>query len=108
MSSALQAVDVLALPFIDGVSERRTSFMAGVSHGCAIVTTLGPNTGSSLRRAEFFVAGAANDPVTHIRDTGELLSDDVRKSQLGKAARLAYESQYDWPHIARVIRDRWL
>lgn len=108
VSSALQAVDVLALPFIDGVSERRTSFMAGLSHGCAIVTTLGPNTGASLRRAEYFVAGEADDPAAHLRAICGLLSDDVRKSQLGKAARLAYHSQYDWPHIARVIQDRWL
>ena len=54
VSAALQAADVLALPFIDGVSERRTSFMAGLNHGCAIVTTVGHNTGPTLRQADFF------------------------------------------------------
>src|SRR6185436_4319095 len=45
VSNSMQAVDLLALPFIDGVSERRTSFMAGLSHRCPVATTLGPNTG---------------------------------------------------------------
>jgi glycosyltransferase involved in cell wall biosynthesis len=54
VSCLLHAADVLALPFIDGVSERRTSFMAGLSHGCAVVTTLGHNTGPTLRTADFF------------------------------------------------------
>ena len=108
VSSALQAVDVLALPFIDGVSERRTSFMAGLSHGCAMVTTLGSNTGPTLRRAEYFKAVAADDPAAYLRAISGLLSDDAGKSQLGKAGRLSYEKQYDWPHIARVIQDRWI
>ncbi len=107
VSAALQAVDVLALPYIDGVSERRTSFMTGLSHGCAIVTTLGANTGSSLRRADYFVAAAADDPAGYRQAASGLLAGDVRKSQLGKAGRLAYESRYDWSHIARVIQGRW-
>ena len=39
VSYALQRVDVLLMPYVDGASLRRGTLMAGLAHGCAIVTT---------------------------------------------------------------------
>jgi glycosyltransferase involved in cell wall biosynthesis len=39
VSGHLHALDLLILPYQDGVSFRRGTFMAGLVHGCAIVTT---------------------------------------------------------------------
>ena len=108
VSSALQAVDVLALPFIDGVSERRTSFMAGLSHGCAIVTTLGSNTGAALRRAPCFEAESAGEPARFAARVVKLLQDGSRRRELRRFGRAAYDADFDWPKVVRTLTGKWL
>ena len=103
VSRLLHATDMLALPFIDGVSERRTSFMAGLSHGCAVATTLGHNTGSTLRNAKFFAANEATDQAAFVTTVDAVLRDDPRRAQLGTAARAAYHTHYDWPHVIEPL-----
>ena len=103
VSRLLQAADVLALPFIDGVSERRTSFMAGLSHGCAVATTLGHNTGSILRRADFFAATEATDEPGFIATVHSLLTDDARRARLAAAGRAAFQARYDWPRVIEYL-----
>ena len=105
VSRLLQAADVLALPFVDGVSERRTSFMAGLSHGCAVATTLGLNTGPTLRQADFFAANEANDQEGFVASVSTLLSDAARRQKLAAAARAAYVARYDWPHVIASLEN---
>ena len=40
VSADLGAIDLLLMPYLDGASLRRGTLMAGLAHGCAIVTTL--------------------------------------------------------------------
>jgi glycosyltransferase involved in cell wall biosynthesis len=105
----LHAADVLALPFIDGVSERRTSFMAGLSHGCAVVTTLGHNTGPTLRAADFFASCDATDRAAFVEHVKLLLADDAALQRLRAAAKRAYAERYDWPRaiasLERVLQN---
>lgn len=103
-SRALSACDVLALPFLDGLSERRCSAMAGFAHGCCVGTTLGSSTGPSLRKADFFAATPAADVAAYVRLLSELLRDARRRGELGGKAAAAYRSQYDWPGVSAVLR----
>jgi glycosyltransferase involved in cell wall biosynthesis len=99
VSRVLQVADVLALPFADGVSERRGSFMAGLSHALAVVTTIGQATGPTLRKSDAFIAVPCDDPARFKAKVIELLGDEAHRKSLGARARAAYERAYDWPHV---------
>lgn len=107
VSVALQAVDVLALPFADGVAERRTTFMAGLSHGCAIITTIGPDTGHSLRQGKFFRGIEAHQDQEFTEQLLELLEDRALGHKLGQAARQAYEHCYSWPKLVNTMNEQF-
>ena len=103
VSRALQAADVLLLPFVDGASERRGSFMAGLAHGCAVLTTTGHSTGPALRRAKFFATTRADDLAAFGAAAAGLARDAARRLELGAAARAAYAETYDWPVLGRRL-----
>lgn len=103
VSRALQAVDVLVLPFVDGASERRGSLMAGLAHGCCVLSTTGHSTGPTLRRARFLRATPAGDPAAFEAAAAALASDPAQRLELGVAARAAYAERYDWPVLVRAL-----
>lgn len=103
-SHALSAVDVLALPFIDGISERRGSVMAGLGHGVAVASTLGHNTGADLAKADWVALSRVDDRNGFVSSVVQLLSDPVRRQRLGAAGRSHYQRYFDWP----VVIDRIL
>ena len=103
VSRVLQVADVLALPFVDGVSERRGSFMAGLSHGLPVVTTIGPATGPTLRKSDAFIAVPCDDAGKFTVKVIELLGDEAHRKSLGARARVTYERAYDWPDVITRI-----
>jgi glycosyltransferase involved in cell wall biosynthesis len=103
VSHLLQVTDVLTLPFVDGVSERRTSFMTGLEHGCAIVATVGHNTGPTLRQAGFFRGAASRGSDRFAWAVGGLLSRPEARVELGRQARAAYAREYAWPRLLEKL-----
>ena len=103
VSRALRAANVLALPYADGVSERRTTFMAGLAHDLAVVTTLGPSTGRTLRQAAFFRASTAGEPSQFARHVKELLRDPGQRQQIGERGGAAYREAYDWSRLVVTL-----
>jgi glycosyltransferase involved in cell wall biosynthesis len=99
VSRAIQAADVLALPFVDGASERRGSLMAGLSHGLPVVTTIGSATGPTLRKSDAFAAVPCDREDLFIAKVCELLDDAKHRVGLGERALAAYERQYSWPQV---------
>jgi len=106
VSRALQALDLLLLPFEDGVAERRTTITAGLAHGVPILTTLGSSTGSTLRAARFFAAASATDPQAFQAEAVRLLRDPAARARLSAAAVDAYARDFSWDVVARRLLAR--
>ena len=106
VSIFLQSVDVLALPFEDGVSERRTSFMAGLNHGRPIVTTLGESTGEALKASSAFAAVLLTIEACLLKQLRDLLTNVPYRRSLAKKAAEHYRAHYDWPRLANNLVSR--
>jgi len=103
MSLYFGAGDVVALPFIDGVSLRRTSLQAALAYGCTVVTTF--PSGDPLPE---FVDGEhlCYVPPNDVEALAEMLKNlqlnsDMRH-QLGLGAVRASQ-QFDWDTICDQV-----
>ena len=105
ISRHLAAADVYLAPFTDGVSTRRTTLMAALQHGLAIVGTDGHNTDEMLRdSASAMRLTPVADREAFSRSVRELASDADARTELGERARILYQEQFDWS----VVCDRLL
>lgn len=106
VSLTLRAADLALAPFIDGVSSRRTSFLACLQHGVATVTTTGPLTGPEL-----LAAGAAGafagvrygERAAFADAVAVLASNAERRQHLGATAADWFQQQRSWPVIAGAL-----
>jgi glycosyltransferase involved in cell wall biosynthesis len=106
VSEALQAADLLLLPFVDGASERRTTLMAGLAHGVPTVTTVGPNTGPTLAAAPFLERVPVGDSRPFVEAVLRLLRDEPARRALGEAGRRQHDLAYSWPVTIATLRRR--
>ena len=106
ISRWLIACDSIALPFLDGLSARRGSFMNAVAHGVPVITTLPPDAGTvDVKDGEVgFVmrgdAGALAKALAEIRD------NPPRRRQLTEGAQ-AIAARHTWAEIARRTLDAY-
>ena len=92
------ACDVMLQPYTDGVTTRRTSFMAGLALGRPIVTTLGFASEPFWRETRAARFGDPADAAGLGRAVAELLSDPGERARLGRAARSLYAERFDIRH----------
>jgi glycosyltransferase involved in cell wall biosynthesis len=102
---AFAAMDVYVCPFIDGVSTRRGSFMAGLQQGVPTVTTTGYHTDAVLREAagRAFLAAEAEDEAAFVEGVLRLVADSGERRRVAAAGRDLYHRQFDWPVTARRL-----
>ena len=104
LSVRLWASNIVLLPFQDGVSTRRSTLMAAFAHGRPVLGLHGRNTDAVLARARDALAlTPAGDRSAFSRAAVELTSDPQRMGSIGDAGRRLYETQFDWPHVARRV-----
>jgi hypothetical protein len=102
ISMHLQACDLLLQPYPDGVTTRRTSVMAGLANGRAVVTSEGPLTENIWRETgSVRLAQSIGALVTIVR---ELLSDTSARASLEACASATYASRFDLRHTVDALR----
>ncbi len=114
VSANLQAADVAVLPYRDGASYRRGSFMAALSHGLPIVTTKGPGTVAvstvpniapdadlpCLTDSDNVLLVPPDDPGSTARAIIRLMANPALRQRLSSRARILARS-FEWDSIAR-------
>lgn len=103
LSVHLQACDVLLQPFVDGVSGRRTSAMAGLAHGIPLVTTSGRL--SEPLWADSGAVRLARDVPGLVQAVADLLADAPSRARLGAAGAALYQQHFAVEHTVRALQD---
>ena len=99
VSANLLASDICVLPYRDGASFRRGSFMAALAHGLPIVSTRPRVDVPELRHGENILLVPPDAPVALAEAIARLAADSELRERLGKeAARLAQD--FTWEKIA--------
>ncbi|MHB9032635.1 MAG: glycosyltransferase, partial [Anaerolineae bacterium] len=100
VSAALQCVDIAVLPFQDGVSLRRGSLMAAISHGLPIISTLPPNPIPDITQGETMVLVSAKDVQSLAGAIINVMNDSSLRMRLARHA-IDLASRFTWPVITR-------
>jgi glycosyltransferase involved in cell wall biosynthesis len=96
VSAYLQAADVVVLPYRDGVSLRRGTLMAALSHSCAVVSTAPPAPMPDLERA--MILSRANDAIDLQRAIRQSLDPAAQERLRTAAGTIA--ATFTWESIA--------
>lgn len=94
IAAALRACDLLVQPYPDGVTTRRTSMMAALSTGVAVVTTRGDLTERVWADVDAVALSPAGDPSAMAACTASLAADAAARRALGARGRRLYEDRF--------------
>ena len=103
LSRHLSACDLLIQPYPDGVSGRRSSFMAGLSHGKAMVTTVGRLSEDYWKSSGAALFAPAGDIPTLLNLIRRLCGDPSERSRLQEAGRSLYQERFDVKHTIAAL-----
>lgn len=105
LSLHLSACDVLLQPYIDGVSSRRGSAMASLSHGIPLVTTSGRLTESLWAKSEAVALAPAADVGALVETAQRVLSNEACRRRMSVAARTLYEERFTVQRTITALRE---
>jgi glycosyltransferase involved in cell wall biosynthesis len=103
VSHALQASDVLAQPYTDGASTRRTTLMAALEHGTPTVTTLGRLSDPTWAGSRAVVSVPAGDQRAFAAAVIDLTKDAARRAALSASGRELYTERFALPHVIDAL-----
>ncbi len=102
VSHWLQSIDLLLAPFTDGVSSRRGSVLAAISHGVPVVTTRGRLTDRVLFEGGPLVLSHLDEDA-FANEVVALLQDDIRRKKLAATARGFYKKHFSIERVAEML-----
>ena len=104
ISNHLGACDLMVQPYHDGITTRRTSAMACLSHALPIVTTMGDLT-EPLWKESRAVLLSPVDNLEHLaRQTQFLLNDAAERRRLGASGKALYDEHFTLTHTIAKLR----
>jgi glycosyltransferase involved in cell wall biosynthesis len=104
LSRHVSACDVMLQPYPDGISSRRTSVMAALSHGRPVVTTFGHLSESFWTDCGAVVLVPASDPGALADATASVIADPSRLRDLSARAQAIYAERFDLVHTIERLR----
>lgn len=108
VSRHFAAMDLYLAPFRKGVSARRGSFLVGIQHGVATVSTVGVHTDAFMRDADeaAFLLGPDTKRAEFTNRVLTLAKNPVQRQLIGQEGKKFFQSHFSWMHIAeRLITD---
>jgi glycosyltransferase involved in cell wall biosynthesis len=104
LSRHLSACDLMLQPYPDGVSTRRTSMMAALSHALAAATTTGPNTEALWEESGAASLTPAGDVAALAESAERLLKNEGARARMGATARALYRARFDVAHTVAALQ----
>ena len=104
LSRSIAACDLMIQFYPDGVSTRRTSCMAALEHGRAVMTTSGQLTEPLWQESRAVALAPANDLPAMTALLHRLIGDSDERQRLGTAARDLYDRRFDLRHTVAALR----
>lgn len=104
VADMLSACDLLLQPFPDGVTTRRTSVMAGLINGRAVLSTSGPLTESVWHETKAVEMTPAGDARAYVTAALRLIADSGARAALGARGLEVYRNRFALEHTIRALR----
>lgn len=104
LACALRACDVLAQPYPDGVTTRRTSLMAGLKNGVATISTDGALTEPVWSETGAVALAPAGATAAFAAATAALVRDAAAREALGRRGAAVYSERFSMEHTIAVLR----
>ncbi len=107
VSRHFAAMDLYLAPFRKGVSARRGSFLVGLQHGVATVSTYGQQTDSLFyeHQGSAFLLAPDDDLKRFQEHALTLAKNDARREQIAQNGKELFESSFSWPRIVETMMD---
>lgn len=103
VSRLLSACDVMILPFVDGVSTRRTSAVSALQHGLPLLTTRGASLQPWFVQGENVYLSPTGDRQGLADGLVELARRPDLRARLAQGGRRLYETYFGWDVIAQQV-----